>query len=310
MILLNTKDISVNDKTSVVLGNFDGVHLAHQRLFDIAKKRADQMLLKSIAFTFNPHPQLFFGSSKFKSITTSSEKRMLLELLGIDYCIEYPFDEELTKTEPKKFFKEVLIDKLNAKVLTVGESHRFGKDRQGSGEILSEMCNKYDVELNIVDDMISDGEVISSTAIRQYIDENQLKRAKEMLGRPYFIAGKVEEGNKLGRTIDCPTINFMKHDAKLYPSFGVYVTETIVRGRNYKSATNIGSNPTVGGTGINIETHLLDFSEDIYGEMAVVFFYERIRSEIKFDTMQAMSDEIAADIQYTYDFFDKLGGNS
>jgi len=308
MTLFNTKDISINKGASIILGNFDGVHLAHQRIFEIAKQRAKQMQLKSLAFTFNPHPQSFFGNKQFKSITVAKEKRWLISQLGIDYIVEYPFDDELTKMEPKRFFEGVLIEKLNAKVITVGENHRFGKERQGNGVLLAEMCKKYNIGLNIIPNIILDEEAISSTAIRKFLAENKLGKASKMLGRPYFIMDNVIKGKALGRSIGFPTINFKAEMTKLYPPGGVYVTQTIVENKKYKSVTNVGNKPTVGGTEINIETHLLGFDGDVYDKSATVFFYKQIRGEKRFDTIQTLGNQIAADIKSTYNFFNDAGG--
>ena len=309
MTLINTKNISISSPTSIVLGNFDGVHLAHQKLFSIAKEKAEQMQIKTLAFTFSPHPQGFFGNGSFKAITTVEEKSWLISRLGIDYIAEYPFDEQVQAMEPEQFFEEILLAKLSAKIITVGEDHRFGKERKGDNRVLSEMCEKYDICLNIVSDMFLGENVISSTVVRKYIGEGKLIEAASMLGRAHFIMDIVSKGKALGRSIGFPTINFKAKNAKLYPPTGVYVTQTEINGKRYKSVTNIGSKPTVGCTEVNIETHLLDFSGDVYNQTSVVFFYERIRGEKKFSTVQELSCQIAADIKSANIFFDKVGDN-
>ena len=309
MTLINNQNISINSRTSIILGNFDGVHLAHQRLFSLAKQRSDELQIKSLAFTFNPHPQEFFGGREFKSITTAEERRLLISQSGIDYVVEYPFDEKIQMMEPEQFFKEILVDELNAKVITVGEDHRFGKERKGNSRLLFNMCEKYDVELNIMPDMLLGKDIISSTAVRKYIREGKLSEATNMLGRAYLIIDTVSKGRALGRSIGFPTINFKSKDAKLYPPDGVYVTQTEILNEKYKSVTNIGSKPTVGGTEVNIETHLLDFNGDAYNQPAVVFFHERIRGEKKFNTVQELSRQIAKDIEHVIKFFNRIGDN-
>jgi riboflavin kinase/FMN adenylyltransferase len=303
MIIFDTKDISVTTETSVILGNFDGVHLAHQKLFELSNHDAKQRGLKSLVFTFNPHPQSFFGNENFKAITTKEEKRMLFSSLGMDYAVEYPFDKDTMNMEAELFFEEVLLKRLNAKVISVGEDYRFGKGRRGNRHLLFDMCENSNIKLNVLPEMVTGSEAISSTAIRKYISENKLYKAADMLGRPYFVMGEISHGKKLGRSIGFPTINFKSESGKLYPPGGVYITETEINGKKYKSVTNIGNRPTVGGFDSNTETHLLDFEGDIYGQSAVVFFLERIRDEKRFETTDELGRQISEDIDTALSYF-------
>jgi riboflavin kinase/FMN adenylyltransferase len=199
---------------------------------------------------------------------------------------------------PERFFKEILINKLHAKIITAGADYHFGKNRAGDSRLLMKMCDAYGVELNVIDDMFLGEEAISSTAIRKHICGGNLKEAAKMLGREYFVSGIVGHGKALGRTIGFPTINFKAEEAKIYPPNGVYATESrLISGQKFNSITNIGRKPTVNGAEENIETHILDFSGNLYGQEVAVYFHEQIRNEKRFDNVHELGRQISKDIE-------------
>ncbi len=296
----------IKENTSITIGNFDGVHKAHKKLIEMAigcGKSFDGGL-KTLVLSFYPHPVAFFRSGSFKPLVTSEEKQLLLNQLDVDFFVEFPFEEVVT-VEPEQFFKEILIDKLGCKALTVGEDYRFGKNRAGDINLLKQLGEKYGVTVNVMSDIYYEGRRISSTAIRECIEKKDFELAEKMLARPYFAMGKVTSGKSIGRTIGFPTLNISTHEDKLYPSNGVYITTTEHGGYIYKSITNIGVKPTVGENERVIETFLFDFSgNDLYGEEIVVNFHKWVRDEKKFGDVSELKEQIAKDKAVAERFFD------
>ncbi len=284
------------ENTSVALGKFEGVHLAHQKLLFSMKQYAENYNLKPLVFTFDPHPNHYFLNS-FNAITTLAEKKMIFNQMGFEFVI-YPFDEHIVKKSPQQFVEDILAKQFNCKAITVGSGFAFGKDRSGTCETLIEISKKLGIHVNVVPLMLDNGIKISSSNIRDLISKGQLQEAKRLLGRPYFILGSVVYGEQRGRTIGFPTVNIEANNEKLYPPNGVYATKTLYNGVFYKSVTNIGIKPTFGGTIKNIETHILGFNEYVYGKNIAVYFYERIRGEQKFENVSDLIEAVKKDIVF------------
>ncbi|MDD4844165.1 MAG: bifunctional riboflavin kinase/FAD synthetase [Anaerotignum sp.] len=296
--------IEQNQPTAVTLGNFDGLHLGHRALIKLTKQFAQDEELKSVVFTFSPHPMLVFGKKdNFALIMAPSEKKYTMERMGIDLYIEYPFDQEFAAMSAEDFAIKLIFEKLQCRVLIVGENYHFGANRSGDYAMLQRLGEARGVKVIAVPSVLFEEERVSSSRIRKCLIQKDLEEANSMLTEPYFILGTVSEGKKLGRTIGFPTVNIIAHPLKLFPPNGVYATKTLYKGKFYYGVTNIGINPTVNGTQKIVETYLLDFNENVYGETLQTFFYKFLRSERKFPSVEELRQQIQTNAKQAKEYF-------
>ncbi len=296
--------IEQNQPTAVTLGNFDGLHLGHRALIKLTKQFAQEEELKSVVFTFSPHPMLVFGKKdNFALIMAPSEKKFTMERMGIDIYIEYPFDQEFAAMSAEDFAIKLIFEKLQCRVLIVGENYHFGANRSGDYAMLQRLGEARGVKVIAVPSVLFEEERVSSSRIRKCLLQKDLDEANSMLTEPYFILGTVSEGKKLGRTIGFPTVNIIAHPLKLFPPNGVYATKTLYKGKFYYGVTNIGINPTVNGTQKIVETYLLDFNENVYGEELQTFFYKFLRSERKFPSVEELRQQIQTNAEQAKEYF-------
>lgn len=291
----------------VTIGNFDGVHLGHQRLLRAIRTHADKIGGKALAFTFHPHPHFVLRPEAAPNlINTYEEKLELLLENGADVVIEEPFSREFSNTTAEEFVSDLLVKKLGAKVLYLGYDFAFGKGRSGSLDTVRGLAKKIGLELHVEEPLQVNGRTVSSSLIRNLLDEGDIAFANQCLGRPFFLRGLVWRGEGRGRTIGFPTANIQTVDRK-YPRTGVYATRTRWRGMWHESVSNIGYNPTFKGDGtdlpLKIETHLLDFSSDMYGDEIQVDFHAFLRPEKKFPSVDALLAQIRADVGQTRELF-------
>ena len=290
--------------TAVTLGNFDGLHLGHRSLINLTKQFAQEQGLKSVVFSFSPHPMLVFNRKEdFALIVDPAEKKFQMEQMGIDTYIEYPFDAEFAAMSPEDFAIKLIFEKLQCRVLVVGENYHFGKGAAGDYELLQRLGAERGVMVIEVPFVLYGEERVSSSRIRRCLLEKDLEDANRMLTVPYFIMGTVAEGKKLGRTIGFPTVNIIAHPLKLFPPNGVYATKTLYKGQYYYGVTNIGKNPTVNGTKKIVETYLFDFDKMIYGETLQTYFYKFLRSEQKFPSVEELQRQIALNAEQSREYF-------
>lgn len=300
IIIKSINEIDNISKSVVTIGNFDGVHKGHQVLIKKTVKFANENNLKSIVFTFENHPINYFKNKKIKNIITNSEKISKIKKLGVDILIMIPFDSYMTKISPLEFIKEILIDKLDAKKIIVGHDFTFARRKEGNIKILKEMSFKYRFDLEIVNSIDINDIRVSSTHIRELVDNGDVDKVNKYLGYNFLIKGKIIKGKQLGRTIGFPTANIKINDDLLIPKKGVYVTSVYIDDNIYYGATNIGYNPTVKGESLSIETNILEFSEDIYGKIIKLEFLERIRDEKKFNSIDELKLQLKKDTDYIY----------
>lgn len=281
----------------VAIGNFDGVHLGHQKIIHLAVEKAKNWSCQSAVYTFRPHPQSVLKPDRpIQLISSYDEKLEVFGQLGVDLVVEEPFDLNFSKIEPEKFFSDSILNKLNAKGVVVGYDFAFGKERHGHLSLLEELCKKASVELAVVPAFSLGGENVSSTKIRQYLNAGEIEKANSLLGRPFSYRGSVVTGDGRGRKIGFPTANLQPENKMLVP-YGVYATETCLDGKLYPSVTNIGIRPTFGSQAVLIETHLLNVSLDLYGKQIQVQLIRRLRGEKKFNSIDELKAQIALDIQ-------------
>lgn len=301
--IYGTTDITQSEESVVVLGNFDGVHRGHQQLFEIGRQSGQKKGLKTIVFSFHPHPTWIIGKHAKPLIMSRRDKKDIVSELKMDLLIEYPFTKEFAAISPEQFFVEIIINKLKAKVLVIGSNYYFGKGKQGDSDYMCKLGEHYNVDVRVVDTIKMDGKMISSSRIRELISQGNIQMANELLGHPYTIVGNVVQGKQLGRTIGFPTINIIADPDRIYPPNGVYATKVKVYNHEYMGMTNIGYNPTVNGTRKMIETHILGFDQDLYGQEVKMYFYDYIRHEQKFDSVQVLAKQIERDREQIQQFF-------
>ena len=280
----NTLDFHVEEPTVISLGKFDGIHRGHELLMEkLAQKKEEG--LKAAIFTFDIPPKKNVEHIEAKVLTTNEEKMHIFEGIGIDY----------------------LIEKLNVKCIVAGEDFHFGHNRRGDYQMLKRYAPVYGYEALILSKMKEDERDISSTFVREEIMAGNIEKANHLLGYRYFVTGMVKHGNQIGRTIGIPTINLIPPEEKLLPPFGVYVTEVFIDDKRYYGVTNVGCKPTIKGNNpVGVETHLLDFREDVYEKVVTVEFRTMIREERRFDSIEKLQEQMMNDIAFTRAFFAKM----
>jgi riboflavin kinase/FMN adenylyltransferase len=282
--------------TAVTLGKFDGLHLGHQQLIDRVISYKEQGLT-AVMFSFLLHPGNLFSDKEFEQIYTEEEKLARLNHSGIDVLISYPFTEETRSMDPEDFIKDILVDKLDAKIIIVGNDYRFGLRRRGDVALLKEYEAEYGYKVIACEKKRWKNEVISSSAIRAALKEGNMEAANAMLGQPYTIRGEVVHGRRLGRTIGMPTVNLIPSGSKLLPPCGVYASGTLFNGVYHDGVTNIGYKPTVGEEEhIGVETYIFDYDNELYGEMIEVALFYYIRPEMKFGSIEELKQRMRQDI--------------
>jgi len=288
-------------KSVITLGNFDGIHLGHQELVRMVIRRAREINGQSMVVTFRPHPLKVLAPETCPPlISIYEEKIQLFEKLGIDVLVKIPFSLLFAEMTPREFVKGVLCDILGAKDIFVGYNYRFGKGREGTTQTLKQMGREFGFNVHEVEQISLDGEVISSSKIRQFLKDGEVEHAARLLGRPYAITGIVIKGDSRGKTLGFPTANIAsKHS--IIPSNGVYAVKLLARERCLDGIVNIGVRPTFDTKSLAIEVHVFGFNEDLYGEEITLFFIRRIREEKKFETAEALIGQITRDISTAKD---------
>ncbi len=289
--------------SSLTIGNFDGLHLGHQRIIEVVKNEAERMKGESLLLTFSPSAAQFFKKKGWFPLLSLKEKERILESLGIDFCILAEFNSSFANLSPAFFLNEIVKKKLGAKVVVVGSDFRFGKERKGNIDLLRKEEKKYGFEVRTVKPTKVKGEIVSSSLIRKYISEARLDKASMLLGRPYSLIGSVVRGEKIGREIQFPTANLNLDYLDYIPlPPGVYVVKGMVEDRVYSGLANIGFCPTFQKSQKRVEVHLFDFKGDLYGSKMEVFFFKRLRPEIRFKNKEELRKQIEKDVEQAKKF--------
>lgn len=289
---------SFEKRSVVTIGSFDGVHLGHQAILRQVKERAAELGLPAVAMTFEPQPQEFFSGEKAPArlMRLRDKVEALLEF-GLDHVLCLHFNAALSQLTAAEFVKLVLVDGLGTQHLIVGDDFRFGCDRSGDFNMLSEMGAACDFTVQDTETLEVEGERVSSTLLRQLLQQADFDRASQLLGRPFSIKGRVIYGQQLGRELGFPTANVQLNRYSA-PLSGVYAVLVDIDGRTYKGAANVGVRPTVGDLIKPVlEVHLLDFTGDLYGKRIDVEFVTKIRDEEKFTTLDKLVEGIQRDVK-------------
>ena len=304
MTRVSGKAAAPDKDCAITIGKFESIHTGHKYLIEETRRRALSRGLSSAVATFDPHPRKVLSDPGYKPLFTREERALLLRGADIDYLLELPFDRDFAAIAPEDFCG-ILFGRLRGRVLVVGENYRFGRDRAGTPETLKRAAGAYDAEVVVLPHHItevpgaSSRQKVSTSDIRGLIGRHMLEEAGSLLGFYFFVLGAVEHGRKIGRTLGFPTVNIKPEPDKFLPPNGVYATRTNHNGRVYKSVTNIGVRPTVGGGYLGerlIESFLLGFEGDLYGETLLTEFISFIRPERRFGDITSLREQIRQDI--------------
>lgn len=290
----------------VTIGNFDGVHIGHQALVGGAVARARELGVAAVALTFTPHPEAVLRPELgLKLLTTPVQRAQLLAAAGLDALVEIGFDRRFAATPAESFAREFLAAQLAPREVHLGTNFRFGAGRAGDVDLLRRLGAEIGFAVVGVEPVTGDGETISSTRIRRALAHGQVEAAAAMLGRPFFVDGSVYRGERMGRKLGFPTIN-VRVENELLPAHGVYVTAVHIPsfGRIFQSVTNIGVRPTVyENYAVTVESHLLDFTADLYSEGVRLFFFQRVRDERVFGSSMELVAQIRRDTEQARLYF-------
>lgn len=295
--------MTISKFRTVILGNFDGLHRGHQQLINLGRQIADSHQEELAVFTFYPQIQQYFDKN-FCYLLTEQQKNRGFQKLKVDWIESMPFTEEIATLSPEAFVENILVKKLHARHAVVGFNFSFGYKGAGNPQLLREVGARYGIEVTVMEPCYADGEVVSSSAIRKYLQAGDIEKANALLGYAYSIEGPVVRGNEIGRTIGFPTANILPAKGILLPAKGVYAARTWVEGQCYDGILNIGMRPTIAHSiGLNIEVNLFDFDRDIYGQVIRSEVHYFLRPETKFDGLDGLKAQLEKDKQHTEKLF-------
>ncbi|MHC1736740.1 MAG: bifunctional riboflavin kinase/FAD synthetase [Ignavibacteriaceae bacterium] len=308
--------IKKDEETVLTIGTFDGLHIGHKQIIETVVRKAKSLKCRSLLITFEPHPRtvLLNGNthsaaaekkSKVELLTSFEDKASLINELGIDNLLVIEFTREFAETSSQDFFVNYIYDKIGVKEIILGHDHKFGKNRGGDNNLLHSLGKEYNFSVNTLSPVSVDGEVVSSTRIRHLLKEGNINKVNQFLDREYSLKGIVVHGDMRGRRIGFPTANIeFSHSELLVPPKGVYAVRVIRDNVTYTGMMNIGTRPSfTSGVEIITEVHILNFSEEIYGNNLEIRFVDRIRDEMKFNGAEELKGQIVKDIEYTRSLF-------
>jgi len=302
-IVRDTQNYRSTFRTSLTIGNFDGIHLGHKKILSELVKTAKESGTRSMVVTFSPHPLKVLRPEKAPYlITTSKEKLDLIGLSEVDTLIVLKFDQELSQLSGEAFVRKILAEKLKVKHMFVGDNFVFGYHRSGDVTLLRALSRELDYTVHIVPEVIVRGSRVSSTWIRELIQAGRVGLANRLLGRYYSVSGEIVPGRGLGQKFLFPTLNLKLHN-EIIPHSGVYVTLTTIDEKQWPSITNVGWRPTVGGKDLTVESHLLGIELMETPRHMDLAFLRRLRDEQKFDSLVALKEQIGRDCVRASRFF-------
>lgn len=290
-----------NTPSCVAVGCFDGIHIGHQKIIADMCNYAKKNNLVSTVFTFPNSPAAVLGKAPQRALLTQEDKMKILETLGVQKCFSIDF-LSIRNTLAEDYIKNILLENLCAKAVFCGFNYHFGKQAKGDSEFLHDICNKFNVETFISSPICYSDIVVSSSRIRNLIEDGKIYTANKLLGKPFSIEKTIVEGKHNGRTVGVPTVNQNLPPEFVTPRFGVYASFVWIDGTLYESITNVGTRPTVGGVNKNVETHILgNFNGSLYGKKIRTELLYFVRDERKFDNLTELSQQIKRDIDYIYE---------
>jgi riboflavin kinase / FMN adenylyltransferase len=283
----------------ITIGNFDGVHLGHQRILQNIKKKCEKEGLAFVVITFTPHPLVILKNQKNFLISSYGERRKRIQSTGADFIHELEFTRDFSTLLPEDFLAKYILKTGKVQKIFLGYDFAFGANKSGDHNFVKKYCEEQrsEIEVIVLDEFKQAEKIVSSSLVRKTILAGNLEEAAGYLGRNFQLCGRVIKGEGRGKMIGFPTANIEIPRERILPPFGVYATLVEYKGGRYLSLTNIGNNPTFKNDNeINFETHLLDFDEDIYGEEINIFFIKKIRDEVKFESVNDLITQIGKDV--------------
>ena len=289
--------------TVVTIGNFDGIHLGHQKILSGVLERTRATDLMATVLTFYPHPSRVLRPEAAPALLATLKQRLSgFEAAGMDAALVMRFDAELAKVSAEDFVRKYLVEILRARAVMVGGNFKFGHRQAGDVKLLEDLGLRWNFEVHVVPPVVIEGVVVSSSAVREALREGRVDEAARLLGRPFALEGEIQPGTGQGRKLVVPTLN-LATEQECLPNNGVYATQTVVQGKTYQSATNIGVRPTFDGTRLAIESHLFDFAENRTSGGMEVRFHARLRDEQKFASPEALKEQVLRDIDRAKEYF-------
>lgn len=290
-------------KPVVALGNFDGVHQAHRKMFQIAIREAKRIDGRAVAYTFDPHPVKVLSHVSAPLMINTLEQRLeLMEQSGLDAIVVEPFDLKFAHLGAEEWFRKILLKRLHAAGVVVGYDFTFGSRRSGTVEILERLCEEAGIFCRVLEAQLEGEGLISSSQIRSFVAKGEVDHAATLLGRWFFVEGRVIRGAGRGAGLGFPTAN-VKSENELKPAPGVYACFAEVGRKRYRAVANLGQNPTFGGSALSLEAHLLDFKGNLYGKKLRLHFVKRLREERSFASVEDLVQQIRADIRQAEKIF-------
>lgn len=302
-----TREFQIQEPTAVTIGKFDGRHKGHQKLLRQMLALRQQQGLRTAIFTFDMAPGGVVSGSAPKLITTNQERRNNMEKMGIDYLVEYPFNQEVAHMPAEDFVAKILVGQMKAKAIVAGTDCGFGHQRAGNAKLLADLAPKYGYQAVIIEKEQDDHRDISSTYVREELKVGHMEKANKLLGEPYAIHGTVVHGNHIGSSrLGFPTANIIPPEEKYLPPYGVYVSRVLIDGKYYAGVSNIGRKPTIAGDNpVGVETFVMGFHEDLYGKNIEVQLLNFERPEQKFDGLEELKERIELDKEYAAQYFEE-----
>ena len=295
----------MKERTIYALGFFDGVHLGHQALLSACKELSAQENCAAGVITFDSHPDTLVLGKTPALLNTPADRARLLKDFGMETVIALPFDKAMMEMSWKEFFR-MMVETYHAAGVVCGNDFRFGHRGEGNAELLRAACEKENIPCTVVPEQTVDGIRVSSTHIRNLLEQGDTETAVKFLGHPHIFTGTVVSGRKLGRTIGIPTANLTLPEGLLIPRLGVYACLAVIDGVKHMAVTNVGTRPTVEGHHITVEPWILDFDGNLYGKTLTLEFHKFLRPEQKFPDLAALRSEIWKNGEETRNFFGKM----
>ena len=293
----------ISDGCVASIGNFDGLHLGHQKLLSHLAEKSQQLNLPSTVISFEPLPAEFFMPEPPTRIYPLRDKIRRLKQLGVDHYLCLSFNKELSNMTPEDFVQQILLDRLNVKYLVVGDDFRFGKQRMGNFKLLQKMGAEADMEVHSTPTCEHKSERVSSTRIRKYLANGDIQSSTQLLGSSYQLSGRVRHGEKRGRTIGFPTLNLRLPDF-IAPARGVYAVRIQgLSAESYTGVANLGARPTVSGKEVRLETHVFDYDGDAYGKHVCIQLDKFLRPEQRFESFDALKTQILQDAEMAKHYY-------
>ena len=286
---------------ALTIGNFDGVHAGHQEIIKKLVSTAKNLNVPSLVISFSVTPESFFGRPKAR-LSSFRDKHLYLKSLGVDKHLLIRFNKSFSQTSALSFIEDILVKKTNVKYCYIGDDFRFGKDRLGDFDLLKKYSTKHQFFVEKIEGVSIDSQRVSSSAIRKLLSLGDFETAEKLLGRPFAISGRIAHGDKQGRVIGFPTANISIR-RKLSPVLGVF--SVLIKRNNvtYKGVCNVGKRPTFGRDKVLLEVFIFDFNQEIYGERVTVFFKQKCREEVKFNSLKELKNQIKKDVKNSKQYF-------